>query len=181
LRAKLGGALPADAAAARALFRELAAVAKLENVSKGTMQVSRLSAWLGTYGVSSSDAAALVVPGQHLTLNPVPSENEAPMVASLDPELLTMESKAHPKRLKVRGSDGKEYWWLAKGGEDLRQVRLCLAFPRPLASGLPSRFACPPVPACLPSRACLSCLLWHKGCVRGLRTSACPPLSLHAL
>ena len=104
LRAKLGRPLPADAQAAKALFVQLAAAGmelKNKGISTGSMPLARLSEWLGTYGVSSVDAAALVVPGQHLTLNQVSSENDAPKVASFDPELLTMHSKARPKRLSA--------------------------------------------------------------------------------
>jgi len=67
------------------------------------------------------DAGALVVPGQHLTLSPVRCEDDAPRLSSCDPQILVLDSKARPKRLKMRGSDGKEYVWLVKGGEDLRQ------------------------------------------------------------
>lgn len=158
LRAKLGRPLPADAQAAKALFVQLAAAGmelKNKGISTGSMPLARLSEWLGTYGVSSADAAALVVPGQHLTLNPVSSENDAPKVASFDPELLTMQSKARPKRLKVRGSDGKEYWWLAKGGEDLRQVRPSTAVRLELAwPGAPCACLALPCLACIPLCLC---------------------------
>ena len=60
--------------------------------------------------------------GLGLTGTHVGSEADAPKLASCDPEIRVMESLTRPKRLIMRGSDGKEYWWLVKGGEDLRQV-----------------------------------------------------------
>ena len=72
----------------------------------------------------TSGADSLVIPGQHLAATPVRSEEAAPKLGSCDSELLCMQSKALPKRLIMRGSDGKEYWWLVKGGEDLRQAQI---------------------------------------------------------
>lgn len=37
--------------------------------------------------------------------------------------MLVLASKQRPRRLSMLGSDGKEYMFLLKGHEDLRQVR----------------------------------------------------------
>jgi DNA-dependent protein kinase catalytic subunit len=92
-----------------------------ENPGHGKIPLARFSPFLADFEGTSSDLAALVVPGQHLSLTAVRSEDDGARLSSCDPEILVMESIARPKRLKMRGSDGKEYWWLVKGGEDLRQ------------------------------------------------------------
>ncbi|EFC47806.1 DNA dependent protein kinase catalytic subunit [Naegleria gruberi] len=50
-----------------------------------------------------------------------PSIDEHVRIISFDPNLLTMSSMRKPKRLKIHGSDEKDYAFLVKGGEDLRQ------------------------------------------------------------
>jgi hypothetical protein len=105
------------------LFTKLADIGKPEKKDGGgKMPLRTLSVTLHNLEGNTSDAATLTVPGQHLTGTQVGSEADAPKLASCDPEILVMESLTRPKRLIMRGSDGKEYWWLVKGGEDLRQV-----------------------------------------------------------
>ncbi|KAL9649605.1 hypothetical protein ABK040_003282 [Willaertia magna] len=50
-----------------------------------------------------------------------PNIEEHVKVISFNPSLLTMGSIRKPKRIKIHGSDEKEYMFLVKGGEDLRQ------------------------------------------------------------
>jgi hypothetical protein len=105
------------------LFTELAGIGKSEKKGGGgKIQLRTLSVTLHNLEGNTSDAATLTVPGQHLTSTHVGSEEDAPKLASCDPEILVMESLTRPKRLIMRGSDGKEYRWLVKGGKDLRQV-----------------------------------------------------------
>jgi hypothetical protein len=110
----------------KVLFKELAKIGGTAKegrpVRAGEMPLARLSATLHNLEGNTSDAATLTVPGQHLTGTIVGSEDDAPKLASCDPAIFVMRSKQAPKRLIMRGSDGKEYWWLVKGGEDLRQV-----------------------------------------------------------
>ena len=107
----------------KVLFKTLAEIGeKAKKDRKSKMPLARLSTTLHNLEGNTSDAATLTVPGQHLTGTHVGSEEDAPKLASCDPEILVMSSIQHPKRLIMRGSDGKEYWWLVKGGEDLRQV-----------------------------------------------------------
>lgn len=42
-------------------------------------------------------------------------------IAGFDEKILTMSSIRKPKRITIRGHDQKEYKFLVKGGEDLRQ------------------------------------------------------------
>ncbi|KAG2383045.1 hypothetical protein C9374_005012 [Naegleria lovaniensis] len=50
-----------------------------------------------------------------------PNLDDHVRIISFDPTLLTMSSMRKPKRLKIHGSDEKDYAFLVKGGEDLRQ------------------------------------------------------------
>jgi hypothetical protein len=105
------------------LFTKLAKIGKSETKEGGgKIPLRTLSVTLHNLEGNTSDAATLTVPGQHLVGTHVGSEEDAPKLASCDPEILVMQSIQAPKRLIMRGSDGKEYWWLVKGGEDLRQV-----------------------------------------------------------
>ena len=120
LRSKLDEKMPADCIK---LFKDLSEEGKMlsEKIGNksGKVQVTRFSRAL--HGLEGSGTDSIVIPGQHLAATPVRNEEAAPKLGSCDSELRCMESKALPKRLIMRGSDGKEYWWLVKGGEDLRQ------------------------------------------------------------
>jgi len=120
LRTKLQGSIQGDAAR---LFSELCKIGielKNDEMARGKLPLTRFSPMLHNFE-GSLDPGALIVPGQHLTLSPVRCENDAPKLSSCDPEILVLSSKMRPKRLEMRGSDGKDYVWLVKSGEDLRQ------------------------------------------------------------
>jgi DNA-dependent protein kinase catalytic subunit len=76
---------------------------------------------LANFEGSSVYGEQLVVPGQTFDITFPSREAEGVKIVSYDPTLLTLDSMRKPKRLIMRGSDGKEYWWLVKNGEDLRQ------------------------------------------------------------
>ncbi len=57
----------------------------------------------------------LAVPGSYRSGAPVVR------IAYFSPALRVIESKQHPRRLSIAGSDGKDYAFLLKGHEDLRQ------------------------------------------------------------
>ncbi|KAG6843935.1 hypothetical protein H0H87_011583 [Tephrocybe sp. NHM501043] len=57
----------------------------------------------------------LAVPGTYRTGQPVIT------IAKFNMKLPVIVSKQHPRRLTIRGNDGKDYLYLLKGGEDLRQ------------------------------------------------------------
>ncbi|KNC98625.1 uncharacterized protein SPPG_06307 [Spizellomyces punctatus DAOM BR117] len=57
----------------------------------------------------------LAVPGTYRSSEPVVK------IASFVPTLTVMTSKQRPRRLTIKGNDGKEYQYLLKGHEDLRQ------------------------------------------------------------
>lgn len=64
----------------------------------------------------------LAMPGmQILNIGSYKSGEEVVKIASFVPTLTVMTSKQRPRRLNIRGSDGKEYQYLLKGHEDLRQ------------------------------------------------------------
>jgi DNA-dependent protein kinase catalytic subunit len=123
LRSKLDEKMPADCqnffkALSQEATKKEGLIGKMGD-GPGKVQVTRFSRAL--QGLEGSGTDSIVIPGQHLAATPVRNEEAAPKLGSCDSELLCMRSKALPKRLIMRGSDGKEYWWLVKGGEDLRQ------------------------------------------------------------
>jgi phosphatidylinositol kinase/protein kinase (PI-3 family) len=58
----------------------------------------------------------LAVPGTY-----VANGNEVVRIARFEASLKVIESKQHPRKLRIVGSDGKTYAFLLKGHEDLRQ------------------------------------------------------------
>ena len=64
------------------------------------------------------------IPGQYAhsvagwDAEPDPSAHD--LLVSVDQQVLVMESIRRPKRVKFYGSSGREYVFLVKGGEDLR-------------------------------------------------------------
>ncbi|KAI8641990.1 hypothetical protein BD408DRAFT_483034 [Parasitella parasitica] len=77
------------------------------------------SPWLNSFKSIEHDQE-LEIPGQYDGLSKPFPELHA-KVAYIDPTLLVMHSLRKPKRIKIYGTDEKEYLFLVKGGEDLRQ------------------------------------------------------------
>lgn len=59
------------------------------------------------------------IPGQYDGLSKPYPEFHA-KVANFDERVLCLQSIRKPKRLRINGTDEKEYYFLVKGGEDLR-------------------------------------------------------------
>ncbi|ORE05303.1 hypothetical protein BCV72DRAFT_250689 [Rhizopus microsporus var. microsporus] len=76
------------------------------------------SPWLASFK-SSEFEEQLEVPGQYNGLSKPYPELHA-KVASIDGRVLVMSSIRKPKRIRIYGTDEKEYLFLVKGGEDLR-------------------------------------------------------------
>jgi FKBP12-rapamycin complex-associated protein len=57
----------------------------------------------------------LAVPGTYRSGEPIVR------IASFVPTLNVITSKQRPRKLTIKGSDGREYQYLLKGHEDLRQ------------------------------------------------------------
>ncbi|KAG1019202.1 hypothetical protein G6F26_010314 [Rhizopus arrhizus] len=76
------------------------------------------SPWLASYRSSEFDEE-LEVPGQYNGFaKPYPEFHAK--VASIDGRILVMSSIRKPKRIRIYGTDEREYLFLVKGGEDLR-------------------------------------------------------------
>ncbi len=88
-----------------------------------SIPLSHLSQNLADAELPSAGEGAMCVPGQHFTprLDNLSGESAFVKIVSCDPKLIVFSSVTSPKLLKLRGSDGKEYWWVVKGGEDVRQ------------------------------------------------------------
>ena len=65
--------------------------------------------------LNSANRMELAVPGSYDPDQPVIT------IASIDPSVFVIKSKQHPRKLSMKGSDGKKYTFLLKGNEDLRQ------------------------------------------------------------
>ncbi|EME28648.1 serine/threonine-protein kinase ATR [Galdieria sulphuraria] len=63
----------------------------------------------------------LAVPGTYRSEENSIEKNSIVRIAAIDPTLQVISSKQRPRRLTMYGSDGKEYTFLLKGHEDLRQ------------------------------------------------------------
>ena len=97
------------------------------------LSVAHFSRWFATYepppasGSVSAGAdsvafrAEIEIPGQYDALACPPDPSAHARVVGFEPEVDVFASKQRPKRLVLRGSDGREYPFLAKGSEDLRQ------------------------------------------------------------
>jgi len=88
---------------------------------RGYQKLSYFSTWLAEFQMSTGQMAKIEVPGQYgglLTQPPRPDLHAH--VVSIDSQVLILESKQLPKRIKIRGDDEKEHTFLVKGGEDLR-------------------------------------------------------------
>ncbi|EEH60179.1 uncharacterized protein MICPUCDRAFT_2423, partial [Micromonas pusilla CCMP1545] len=75
--------------------------------------------------VSSSSSTlyrhGVEVPGQYDALVVPPLPNSYAQIVGFEPEVDVFASKQRPKKLIARGGDGREYAFIAKGSEDLRQ------------------------------------------------------------
>jgi FKBP12-rapamycin complex-associated protein len=63
---------------------------------------------------------AIAVPGSYRAGQPIVK------ISCFSPLLRVIDSKQHPRRLQISGSDGLEYPFLLKGHEDLRQDERCM-------------------------------------------------------
>ncbi|KAF8064841.1 phosphatidylinositol 3-kinase [Lyophyllum atratum] len=64
----------------------------------------------------------LAIPGSYQSGRPIIT------ISSLSPELSVYDSKQRPRRLSIKGSDGRDYQYLLKGHEDLRQDERVMQF-----------------------------------------------------
>ena len=96
-------------------------IKKNEKQKPSKQQLLQFSPELANFEGGSIHGEQLVVPGQTYDCEYASKEQEGIKIISYDPSLLMLTSMRKPKRLIMRGSDGKEYWWLIKNGEDLRQ------------------------------------------------------------
>ena len=74
---------------------------ELRNVCPALMKMKNLS---------------IVIPGQFKS-----NQNRKITIAWFDPTLVVLQTKQHPRKLSMHGSDGKDYLFLLKGHEDNRQ------------------------------------------------------------
>eukprot|EP00928_Gymnodinium_smaydae_P097269 TRINITY_DN8767_c0_g1_i1.p1 TRINITY_DN8767_c0_g1~~TRINITY_DN8767_c0_g1_i1.p1 ORF type:complete len:2587 (-),score=526.56 TRINITY_DN8767_c0_g1_i1:159-7616(-) len=85
----------------------------LESFSPWLTGFDARARWLG------SEEEWLEIPGQYSGLSR-PDPRSHARIVRFSPQVLVMSSKQKPKRLIILGSDEREHWFLAKGGEDLR-------------------------------------------------------------
>ncbi|CAG8541281.1 7953_t:CDS:2, partial [Funneliformis caledonium] len=85
---------------------------------EGANLLKSYSAWLAEYS-SSNVEKEIEIPGQYDGLN-IPDPSKHVKIAQFDPAIMVLSSLRKPKRIIILGTDGNEYKFLVKGGEDLR-------------------------------------------------------------
>lgn len=122
----LPGAGPVDKELVQKVHRLVSDLAaNFTAVADKANTLGQYNKWLDSYAsVLGMKVGEIEIPGQYVSAGnrvskPMPDHHVK--VSSFDKSLLIMASMRRPKRLKIRGTDEKEYWFLVKGGEDLRQ------------------------------------------------------------
>ncbi|GES81504.1 DNA-dependent protein kinase catalytic subunit [Rhizophagus clarus] len=86
---------------------------------EGANLLKSYSSWLAEYS-SSNVEKEIEIPGQYDGLSCIPDPNKHVKISSFDPKVMVLRSLRKPKRISILGTDGNEYLFLVKGGEDLR-------------------------------------------------------------
>ncbi|CAG8599054.1 11609_t:CDS:10, partial [Acaulospora colombiana] len=89
-----------------------------EKKREGANLLKLYSAWLSEFSSSNMDED-IEIPGQYDGMT-IPDPNRHVKIAHFNPRLLVLRSLRKPKRITIIGTDGNEYPFLVKGGEDLR-------------------------------------------------------------
>ncbi|KAI8883147.1 hypothetical protein K501DRAFT_333495 [Backusella circina FSU 941] len=84
----------------------------------GANLLKSYSPWLAKFKIGDH-VEDLEIPGQYDGLN-IPYPEYHAKIARFDGSVLVMTSMRKPKRVRIYGTDEKEYKFLVKGGEDLR-------------------------------------------------------------
>ena len=92
--------------------------AKLESSSR--LRLSDFCTWFNAFEPHNC-ATALEVPGQYDNITAPPDVQKHVYITGFAPEAQVFASKQRPKKITFRGSDGRDYQFIAKGSEDLRQ------------------------------------------------------------
>ncbi|CAG8556990.1 5133_t:CDS:10 [Acaulospora morrowiae] len=90
----------------------------MERKILGVSLLKFYSAWLAEFSSSNIDED-IEIPGQYDGLT-IPDPTRHVKIAHFDPKLLVLRSMRKPKKITILGTDGNEYPFLVKGGEDLR-------------------------------------------------------------
>ena len=85
------------------------------------LRIGDLSTWFTNFDSLSTNYVTLEIPGQYDALMSPPDVDRHVSVVGFAPEVQIFDSKQRPNKITLRGSDGREYQFIAKGGEDLRQ------------------------------------------------------------
>ena len=114
--------------------------AALESSSR--IRLIDFSTWFNAFEPHDC-AAILEIPGQYDNINAPPDIQKLVYITGFAPEAQVFASKQRPKKITFRGSDGRDYQFIAKGSEDLRQdervQRLFRSMDRLLAQNPESR------------------------------------------
>jgi len=96
--------------------------------SASTLPLARFSSFFSSFeqrsygGVKEQFMANLEIPGQYDSLSQAPDPAWHTKIVSFETNaIIFTQSKQKPKKITLRGSDGREYAFIAKGSEDLRQ------------------------------------------------------------
>uniref|UniRef100_A0A336M7V8 non-specific serine/threonine protein kinase n=1 Tax=Culicoides sonorensis TaxID=179676 RepID=A0A336M7V8_CULSO len=95
-------------------------ISKVVQRSRNSLSIERLSPWLANYQLTSGTDSISIL-GQFVHLKSKPHPDEHAKIVKIDPNLIVLTSLRRPIKIKFHGSDGREYAFLTKYGEDLRQ------------------------------------------------------------
>lgn len=95
---------------------------EFEDLDRSTrLRLNEFSSWFEDYEHMKQLSSVLEIPGQYDNITGPPEVERHITVMGFAPELYIFASKQRPKKITIRGSDGRDYQFIAKGGEDLRQ------------------------------------------------------------
>lgn len=95
---------------------------EFEDLDQSTrLRLNEFSSWFEDYENVKQLSSVLEMPGQYDNITGPPEVERHVTVMGFAPELQIFASKQRPKKITIRGSDGRDYQFIAKGGEDLRQ------------------------------------------------------------
>jgi len=99
-----------------------------------TASLGQFSQWLEDFDWTIN---RIEVPGQYDNVDRPYDPSCHAVILGIDERVLVMKSKTQPKRLVLRGSQGKDHMFLMKGGEDLRNDERVMQLLKLMNSFLP--------------------------------------------
>jgi len=88
--------------------------------SSSRLRLTEFSTWFASFEAHEA-SSVIEIPGQYDSIQSPPEIQKQVYITGFAPEARVFASKQRPKKITLRGSDGRDYHFIAKGSEDLRQ------------------------------------------------------------